>query len=88
VSPKQHQESMRKNQGKDMKGTLVPDVVIHAQGNPLKTQFVYDFKFPCLISNRPTWTVYKEGPYRDQTQGTVYKKIFGPALRVTPWEIN
>ncbi|WP_143177293.1 hypothetical protein [Cystobacter ferrugineus] len=88
VSPKQHQESMRKNQGKDMKGTLVPDVVIHAKGNPLKTQFAYDFKFPCLETTLPTWSIYpQDSPYYGESQGQVYERSFGAALRVTPWEI-
>jgi hypothetical protein len=88
VSQEQYQESMRANRGKDLKGTLVPDVVIHTKGNPLKTQFAYDFKFPCLKITPPTWTIYsKESPYRDESQGLVYEKFFGAALRVTPWEI-
>ncbi|WNG30428.1 hypothetical protein F0U62_45280 [Cystobacter fuscus] len=88
VSPEQHQKSMRSNQGKDMKGTLVPDVVIHAKGNPLKTQFAYDFKFPCLEITLPTWTIYpQDSPYYGESQGQVYERAFGAALRVTPWEI-
>ncbi|EPX60758.1 multi-sensor signal transduction multi-kinase [Cystobacter fuscus DSM 2262] len=88
VSPEQYQKSMRTNQGKDMKGTLVPDVVIHAKDNPLKTQFTYDFKFPCLESTLPTWNAYpRDSPYYGKNQGQIYERAFGAALRVTPWEI-
>jgi hypothetical protein len=33
-------------------GTLVPDVVLHASGNPNKVQRVYDYKFPCLTERK------------------------------------
>ncbi|WP_170115488.1 hypothetical protein [Melittangium boletus] len=88
VSIEQYQKLLRVNQGKGLRGTLVPDVVIHS-GDPLRIQIVYDFKFPCLRRNSPTWTVYTQAdhPYRDRTQGDVYEEFLGPTRRVTPWEI-
>lgn len=41
-------------------GTLVPDVVIHAHGDPLKTQTAYDFKFPCGSQREPLWSPVPE----------------------------
>lgn len=87
VTPEQRQKAMNSNNWHELKGTLVPDVAIHHRGSPLRTLFIYDFKFPCLEGTRPKWTIYpKDSPYPDQTQGTVYKKFLGPALRITPWE--
>ncbi len=90
VSEEERQTLLRKGQGKKLKGTLVPDVVIHS-GNPLEVQAVYDFKFPCLSTSLPKWTIYSEEghPFRDRTQGSVYEEVFGVnAMRVTPWEFR
>ncbi|RYZ14938.1 MAG: hypothetical protein EOO70_07285, partial [Myxococcaceae bacterium] len=60
-----------------------PDVVIHS-GNPLKAADVFDFKFPCPISNRASWRPYpREHPYGGKTQGEMYQQ----ALGVRPWLI-
>ncbi|RKG91327.1 hypothetical protein D7V88_09460 [Corallococcus terminator] len=63
-------------------GSMKPDVVTHATGQPGQVQCVYDFKFPCMKSR-------KENPRSDpdtQDQMTLYKKLGGhcnPAI-VTP----
>lgn len=63
-------------------GTRVPDVVLHASGNPNAVQRVYDFKFPCLAKRR-------EDPLSDdavQLQLDKYRALGGeeePAI-VTP----
>ncbi len=63
-------------------GTRVPDVVLHASGNPNAVQRVYDFKFPCLAKRR-------EDPLSDdavQLQLEKYRALGGeedPAI-VTP----
>ena len=83
----EYQELLRKEHGRGLRGTLVPDVVVHS-GDPLHIQAVYDLKFPCLRGTVPTWTVYSQAdhPYRDRTQGDVYRELLGPTWRVTPWE--
>jgi hypothetical protein len=50
-----------------LRGTLAPDVVMHATGNPDKVQRVYDFKFPCLSSRKsnPGWR-RSQGQRKDQ----------------------
>jgi len=72
--------------GGELKGSIKPDVVIHA-GDPLKVQAIYDFKFPCVNTDRvPQWGSYPEDhPYGDFNQGEVYEKALGcrPA-RVVP----
>ncbi|MBZ4421621.1 hypothetical protein [Myxococcus sp. RHSTA-1-4] len=59
-------------------GTLVPDVVIHATNEPLKVQAVYDFKFPCPLSNPPQWNSYdRRHPYYGKHQGQMYHQSLG-----------
>jgi hypothetical protein len=59
-------------------GTLVPDVVVHASGNPLRGQRVYDFKFPCMPTSPPSWRQYPKGhPHHPQDQGGKYKEAVG-----------
>jgi hypothetical protein len=62
-------------------GTLVPDVVIHASGNPHKVQRVYDFKFPCVPirkGQRSIWRKYPKGhPHHPNTQEQMYKALGG-----------
>jgi hypothetical protein len=76
VSPEEEQRLIRQGRRHELKGTLKPDVVIHS-GNPTQARFVYDFKFPCVKTSIPTWSVYKRGPYQDSTQGQMYKQAFG-----------
>ncbi|WNG40932.1 hypothetical protein F0U61_49980 [Archangium violaceum] len=75
--------------GDELEGSIVPDVVIHS-GNPLEVLAVYDFKFPCPISNHPRWNTYPEGhPYAYSNQGAVYWKLLGvkPNLVAPRWRI-
>lgn len=59
--------------GELLEGTIVPDVVIHT-GNPLEVLAVYDFKFPCPISNTPRWTQDADDNCH---QGDAYFKALG-----------
>jgi hypothetical protein len=69
-------------------GTLVPDVVIHETGNPLKAQAVYDFKFPCANDLNAQWRMYpSKHPYQFKAQGQMYKEALGgtePPALVSP----
>ncbi len=87
VTLSQREDWLKKHQGHELKGSVVPDIVIHS-GDPLKAQAVYDFKFPCLRETLPKWTRYEEGhPHEYKSQGEVYEEFFGVrAHRVTPWE--
>ncbi|WP_164014852.1 hypothetical protein [Pyxidicoccus trucidator] len=71
---------MLRNGGKELAGSVVPDVVIHT-GDPLQVQSVYDFKFPCPEVNLARWRPYPSGsPFRDQ--GDAYKKILDADARL------
>ncbi|MFP2912324.1 hypothetical protein ACLESD_46340, partial [Pyxidicoccus sp. 3LFB2] len=76
---------MLRNGGKELTGSVVPDVVIHT-GDPLQVQAVYDFKFPCPNSNPPSWKRYPPGPpLKASNQGEAYRNAFGVApTPVTP----
>jgi hypothetical protein len=73
------------NQG-ELKGTLKPDVVIHS-GSLVDVQAVYDFKFPCVNTDKaPEWNKYPGGhPYSGYTQGAVYEMAFrSDVARIMP----
>ena len=55
-----------------------PDVVIHAAGDPLKVQRIYDLKFPCPVGKPPSWSSHAAGPLsskRDQEK--LYEELAG-----------
>lgn len=61
----------------ELTGTIVPDVVIH-RGDPRHVQAVYDFKFPCVSSDKqPKWREYDDGPYSGSNQGLIYEEALG-----------
>jgi hypothetical protein len=72
--------------GAELRGTLVPDVVIH-MGDPRLPRAVYDFKFPCANTDKwPNWSDYPSGhPFSHLNQGKLYFEALGrqPA-RIVP----
>jgi hypothetical protein len=85
LSPQQVEEWIREGLLHHLLGTLVPDVVLHDAGNPLKVQAVYDFKFPCAADNPPSWSTYPPNhPYAESNQGKIYNDALGTAARVAP----
>lgn len=83
ISEEEAQSLLRQRRGDELRGTLRPDVVIHS-GGPLQVRAVYDFKFPCADSGRPTpWTRYTEGP----NQGFDQKQVYWTALKVEPFRV-
>jgi hypothetical protein len=75
----------------ELKGSLVPDVVIHT-GNLLAVQAVYDFKFPCVNEEeQPAWGRYPAGhPYQGTNQRVIYQEAFGgdPATISPRWGVG
>ncbi|WP_257454503.1 hypothetical protein [Archangium lipolyticum] len=56
-------------------GSLVPDIVIHAAGDPNQVRHVYDFKFPCPANNEPSWRKSTKGqPHHPNDQRAMYRK--------------
>jgi hypothetical protein len=90
LDPKQVEAWLREGLLEKLLGTLIPDVVIHAVGDPLKVQAVYEFKFPCPSSNDPAWRDYPEDhPYHPSNQGELYGEALGggTALVAPAWGI-
>jgi len=75
----------------ELRGSIKPDIVLHADYNLLQAALILDFKFPCPPSNLPRWTEYhkKTSPYGDSNQGKVYKEALGgDALLISPQGIR
>ncbi|PTL79314.1 hypothetical protein [Vitiosangium sp. GDMCC 1.1324] len=74
IDPKQVAEWLQLGLTSQLWGALVPDIVIHATGNPNQLQRVYDFKFPCPATNSPQWGRYtKDQPHHPNDQGKMYE---------------
>jgi hypothetical protein len=67
---------------KGLWGTIEPDIVLMDEKGFIV--HVYDLKFPCPDTNPLLWPRYREGRWKDQMQGGVYKD----ALRVEPWLVS
>jgi hypothetical protein len=63
-----------------LKGTIEPDIVLLDENGIVI--HVYDLKFPCPKSNDAGWAWHKEGPWRDRSQGDVYREAFGVKPRL------
>ncbi|WNG59035.1 hypothetical protein F0U59_33135 [Archangium gephyra] len=75
VDPKQVKEWLQIGLKSMLWGALVPDIVIHAPGNPNQAQRVYDLKFPCPRENDPSWGKYTSGqPHHPKNQGDMYQE--------------
>ncbi|WP_375742172.1 hypothetical protein NR800_23010 [Corallococcus interemptor] len=76
LDPKEVAQWLRDGLFHLLTGSIAPDVVLHALGNPLKVQRIYDFKFPCPVTNPPQWDTYAEGsPFADKPQNAVYQEL-------------
>ncbi|RKH00057.1 hypothetical protein D7V97_30820 [Corallococcus sp. CA053C] len=72
----------------ELKGTLIPDVVLHS-GNPVQAQAVFDFKFPCVdLTQHGRWREYPPGhPFAGIRQDVMYKQALKVRwiAQVAPW---
>ncbi len=74
IAPRQVEQWRAEAPGK-LRGTLVPDVVVHASGQPLNLHALYDFKFPCPGDKDAQWGFYPhKSPYPNRGQGEVYRE--------------
>ncbi|PTL76946.1 hypothetical protein DAT35_47655 [Vitiosangium sp. GDMCC 1.1324] len=71
-----------------LKGTIEPDIIILDEKGIIVR--VYDLKFPCPENKPASWEWYKEGRWRDLSQGDVYKRILGvtPQLVSPRWGVE
>lgn len=77
VDPQQRDEWLRDGLLHKLLGTLIPDVVVHAAGDLLNIQAVFDFKFPCPADNQTSWQRYHEDhPFHPSNQKEIYEEAF------------
>jgi hypothetical protein len=61
IPPEVVKELVAQGRSEELKGTIEPDLVIH-EGDACRVQAVYDFKFPCVNTDREVpWRHYPEG---------------------------
>ncbi|MCY1076966.1 hypothetical protein [Archangium lansingense] len=85
IDPKQVMEWLQLGLKSKLWGALVPDIVLHAPGNPNQVQRVYDLKFPCPHNNDPSWGRYGPGqPHHPKNQGQMYQE----ALRLEKKDVS
>ncbi|HEX5752177.1 MAG TPA: hypothetical protein VFZ09_38545 [Archangium sp.] len=85
IDPKQVEEWLQLGLKSKLWGALVPDVVVHAPGNPNQAQRLYDLKFPCPPENDPSWGRYAPGqPHHPKTQEQMYRD----ALRLEKKDVS
>jgi hypothetical protein len=74
---------LEQGRGAELRGTLEPDIILH-DGGPHQAQAVYDYKFPCVNTDkRSPWRQYPRGHvHAGKHQGSMYEKAFGmqPAI--------
>lgn len=85
IAENEAQALIQQRRASELKGTLVPDIVIH-MGSPNQALVVYDFKFPCVGDEPSTWRVYPRGhPYAGRTQKFMYEQALrARAFRIIP----
>ncbi len=79
------QQMLNQGRGVELRGTLEPDVVIHA-GQPHQVQAVRDYKFPCV--NTDEWSSWREYPEGHVHVGSNQKRLYNDALKVEPLRIQ
>jgi hypothetical protein len=85
ISPEKEEALLEEGCYSELRGTIKPDIVIHA-GNPLLPLAVYDFKFPCVSSDRVPWCLYTRGPHAGLMQDKVYFEVLGVEPKpILPW---
>jgi hypothetical protein len=86
IPPEEVKALLEQGRGAELRGTIEPDLVIHLPGNPLQVQRVFDFKFPCVNTDRQIdWRTYPKGhPFENVSQGRLYEE----ALKVRPMRVQ
>ncbi|WP_186001942.1 hypothetical protein [Corallococcus sp. Z5C101001] len=70
----------------ELRGTIKPDLVLHADRDLLKAALILDFKFPCPQTNVARWTEYgSNSAYANESQRVIYERALGGrAMLVSP----
>jgi hypothetical protein len=70
----------------ELRRTIKPDIVLHAERDLMRSVLTLDFKFPCPDTNEPKWTEYGgNSAYTGSNQGKIYKEALGgEVLLISP----
>jgi len=78
VSRQEEARLLKEGCTRELWRTLKPDLVLHADGDLLRSVLTVDFKFPCPDTNKPRWKEYEgNSAYVGYTQGQLYKEALG-----------
>ena len=88
MSPEKEARLIAQDCTEELRGTLKPDLVLHADRNLLKAALILDFKFPCPETHQAEWTKYgRNSVYFGRKQGDLYREALGGrALMISPRE--
>ncbi|MCY1040145.1 hypothetical protein OV208_02340 [Corallococcus sp. bb12-1] len=88
ISPEKEASIIARGCTEELRGTIKPDLVLHADRNLLKAALTLDFKFPCPEDNPPQWTTYgKNSVHFGKNQGNLYHEALGgEAMLISPKE--
>ncbi|WNG21946.1 hypothetical protein F0U63_11515 [Cystobacter fuscus] len=86
VSREQEKRLLEVDCAEELRGTIKPDVVLHADRHLLRAILILDLKFPCPGDRPPRWTEYGDtSVYVGSDQGELYGEAFGgKALMMSP----
>jgi hypothetical protein len=86
ISREQEKRLLDADCAEELRGTIKPDVVLHADRHLLRAILILDLKFPCLGFKDPQWTDYGEkSSYAGSNQREIYEEAFGgTALMMSP----
>ncbi|MFY0573956.1 hypothetical protein ACN28S_05930 [Cystobacter fuscus] len=86
ISREQEKRLLDADCAEELRGTIKPDVVLHADRHLLRAILVLDLKFPCPGDREPRWTKYGDkSPYDGFNQGQIYQDALGgKALMLSP----
>ncbi len=90
VSREQEKRLLDADCAEELRGTIKPDVVLHADRHLLRAILVLDLKFPCPAGREPMWTQYGDtSVYAGSDQREIYEDAFGgTALMMSPTGIS
>ncbi|WNG31494.1 hypothetical protein F0U62_12190 [Cystobacter fuscus] len=86
VSREQEKRLLEADCAEELRGTIKPDVVLHADRKLLRAILILDLKFPCPADRDPKWTGYGDtSVYAGSNQREIYGDAFGgKALMMSP----
>ncbi|MFY0573954.1 hypothetical protein ACN28S_05915 [Cystobacter fuscus] len=86
VSREQEKRLLYADCAEELRGTIKPDVVLHADRHLLRAILILDLKFPCSGIGKPKWTEYGDkSAYAGSSQGRIYEEALGgKALILSP----